>query len=127
MRSKLAPGERPLYWVGSAKKDLLEMPEPVGRKIGIALGVAQYGGMHPSAKRWKGEGPGVVEIVSDFDGNTFRAVYTVRFRKAVYALHCFQKKSPRGIETAKQDSDLVTQRLKAAQNDYEARYGKTRS
>ena len=125
MRSRLAPGERPLVWVASAKKDLLAMPEPVIRFIGMALGVAQLGGAHPSAKSWKGEGPGVLEIVSEFDGNAFRGIYTVKFRKAIYVLHCFQKKSPSGIRTAKVDVDLVTERLKAAQRDYEARYGKT--
>jgi phage-related protein len=125
MRSKLAPGERPLCWVASAKKDLLAMPEPVVREIGVALGVAQQGGAHPSAKPWKGEGPGVMEIVSDFDGDTFRGIYTVKFRKAIYVLHCFQKKSPSGIKTAKVDVNLVAQRLKAARNEYEDRYGKT--
>lgn len=100
------------------------MPTPVVREIGVALGVAQQGGVHPSAKPWKGEGTGVMEIVSDFDGNTFRGIYTVKFRKAIYVLHCFQKKSPRGIKTAKVDVDLVTQRLRAARSDYEARYGK---
>lgn len=125
MRFRLEPGERPLLWVASSKKDLLAMPEPAIRAIGTALGVAQYGGKHPSAKPWKGEGPGVLEVVEDFDGDTFRAIYTVRFAKAVYVLHCFQKKSPSGIRTAKPDIDLVRQRLKAAQRDYEARHGKT--
>ena len=125
MRSKLAPGERPLFWVGSSKKDLLAMPAPVVRAIGVALGVAQHGGAHPSAKPWKGEGPGVVEVVRDFAGDTYRAVYTVKFRRAIYVLHCFQKKSPTGIKTAKVDVKLVNQRLKAARDDYEARYGKT--
>lgn len=72
MRSKPASGERPLYWVASSKKDLLAMPNAVVRRIGVALGVAQQGGVHPSAKPWKGEGPGVMEIVSEFDGNTYR-------------------------------------------------------
>lgn len=125
MRPKLAPRERPLFWVGSSKKDLLEMPTPVVRAIGIALGVAQQGGTHPSTKPWKGEGSGVVEVMQDFDGDTFRAVYTVKFRKAIYVLHCFQKKSPSGIRTAKTDVDLVKQRLKAARKEYEARYGET--
>lgn len=125
MRTRLAPGERPIVWVASAKKDLVAMPEPVVRFMGMALGVAQLGGAHPSAKPWKGEGPGVLEIVSDFDGSAFRGIYTVKFRKAIYVLHCFQKKSPTGIRTAKVDVDLVAQRLKAAQRDYEARYGKT--
>ena len=125
MRSRLEPSERPLFWVASSKKDLLAMPEPAIRGIGIALGIAQYGGKHPSAKPWKGQGPGVFEVVEDFDGDTFRAIYTVRFAKAVYVLHCFQKKSPTGIKTAKSDIHLVSQRLKAAQREYESRYGKT--
>ena len=124
MRNTLIPGERPLHWVASAKDDLLAMPTNVVRKIGIALGVAQNGEMHPSAKPWKGEGPGVHEIVSHFDGNTYRAVYTVRFEKAVYALHCFQKKSPRGIRTARTDVGLISKRLQVAKIDYETRYGK---
>jgi phage-related protein len=124
MRSTPAPGERPLFWVASAKKDLVTMPTRVIRRIGMALGVAQRGGTFLSAKPWKGLGPGVVEVVEDFDGSTFRAVYTVKFRKAIYVLHCFQKKSPRGIKTAKVDIDLVAQRFRAAREDYEARYGK---
>lgn len=125
MRSRLELDDRPLFWVAPSKKDLLAMPEPAMRAIGTALGVAQYGGKHPSAKLWKGNGPGVLEVVEDFDGNTFRAIYTVRFAKAVYVLHCFQKKSPTGIKTATSDIHLVTQRLKAAQREYEIRYGKT--
>jgi phage-related protein len=89
----------------------------------MALGVAQYGGKHPAAKPWKGEGSGVFEVVSDFDGDTFRAVCTVRFSQAVYVLHCFQKKSPRGIRTARGDIDLIRVRLKRARADYEERYG----
>jgi phage-related protein len=116
-----------VFWVTSSKKDLLAMPQPVVRQIGIALEVAQLGGKHPSAKPWKGEGPSVFEIVSDFDGDTFRGVYTVKFRKAIYVLHCFQKKSPSGIKTAQVDGDLIAQRLKAARVDYEARHGKKRS
>jgi phage-related protein len=123
MRMQRAPGERPVYWVASAKRDLLEMPEPVMSEVGLALSVAQYGGMHPSAKPWKGSGSGIFEVVSDFDGNTFRAVYTVRWRQAIYVLHCFQKKSPRGIRTAMQDVVLIERRLKAARIDYEVRYG----
>jgi phage-related protein len=124
VRSKLEPGERPVFWVASSKKDLLAMPEPAIRAIGVALGVAQYGGKYRSAKPWKGEGPGVLEVVEDFDGDTFRAIYTVKFAKAVYVLHCFQKKSPTGIKTAKSDIELVGRRLKAARREYEERYGK---
>ncbi|MEJ1966461.1 MAG: type II toxin-antitoxin system RelE/ParE family toxin [Gammaproteobacteria bacterium] len=84
-------------------------------------------GCTPSAKPWKGEGPSVLEIVSDFDGDTFRGIYALKFRKAIYVLHCFQKKAPKGIKTAEVDVDLISQRLKAARIDYEARYGKTSS
>jgi phage-related protein len=124
MRQTLAANERPLHWVGSAKRDLLAFPAAVIGEIGWALGVAQFGGKHPAAKLWKGEGPRVLEVVEDHDGSTYRAVYTVRFSRAVYVLHCFQKKSPRGIKTAKPDINLVYQRLRTAQADYEGRYGK---
>jgi phage-related protein len=102
----------------------VDFPEQVVDDFGYALGVVQQGGMPPSAKPWKGEGPGVHELVEDGKGGTYRVVYVVRFEKAIYVLHCFQKKSPRGIETGKTDVDLVTRRLKAAKEDYEARYGK---
>jgi len=93
-------------------------------EIGVAFSVAQFGGKHPSAKPWKGEGSGVLEIVEDHRGDTYRAVYTVKFENAVYVLHAFQKKSPKGIRTAQSDVALVSRRLKAASEDYEARYGK---
>ncbi len=124
MRSRPATNERPLYWVGSSKRDLLEFPEEVVDNIGYALGVVQYGGRPPSAKPWKGLGPGVSEIVEDDASGTYRAVYTVRFREAIYVLHAFQKKSPSGIRTARPDIELIEERLKAARRDYEARYGK---
>jgi phage-related protein len=123
-RSKWVPGEKPLFWIGSAKSDLLEFPEAVKDDIGVALSVAQFGGKHPSAKPWKGEGAGVLEIVEDYRGDTYRAVYTVKFEKAAYVLHAFQKKSPKGIKTAQTDVELVSRRFKAASEDYEARYGK---
>jgi phage-related protein len=115
--------EKPLYWVGSAKKDLLAFPGEAVDDIGYALGVVQLGGTPPSAKAWKGEGPGVFEIVEDHRGDTYRAVYTVRYAKAVYVLHCFQKKSPSGVRTAKKDIDMIRARLKAARADYEERHG----
>lgn len=126
-RAKTAPGEKPLFWVGSTKNDLLEFPEAVQDEIGAALSVAQFGAKHPNAKPWKGEGPGVLEIVEDHRGDTFRAVYTVKFGRAVYVLHAFQKKSPKGIQTARTDVELVTRRLRAASEDYEARYGKRKT
>ncbi|HYL47417.1 MAG TPA: type II toxin-antitoxin system RelE/ParE family toxin [Candidatus Limnocylindrales bacterium] len=122
-RNKPAVGERPLFWVGSSKRDLLAFPGPVTYEIGMALSVAQFGGKHPRAKPWKGEGPGVFEVVADHRGDTYRAAYTVRFQKAVYVLHAFQKKSPSGIETSRADVQLIAQRLRAAARDYEVRYG----
>jgi phage-related protein len=95
-------------------------------EMGSALGLAQFGGKHPSAKPWKGHGPGVFELVENHNGNTYRAIYTVRFKEVVYVLHAFQKKSPRGIRTAQADVDLVERRLKIAQRDYEGRYGKAK-
>jgi phage-related protein len=83
----------------------------------------RFGGTAPTAKPWKGLGPGVLEVVESHDGNAYRAVYSVRFEKAVYVLHAFQKKSPSGIRTAKRDVDLVADRLKAAE-DHEEHDGK---
>jgi len=126
MARTLLKGEKPLNWVGSSKKDFLGFPRPVKDEMGNALGVAQFGGKHPSAKPWKGQGAGVFEVVEDHDGDTYRAVYTVSFKEVVYVLHAFQKKSPSGIRTAQMDIDLVGSRLRAARQDYEARYGKPR-
>jgi phage-related protein len=95
-RLNLVAGERPLFWVGTAKRDVLRFPEAVKDGIGVALSVAQFGGKHPSAKPWHGEEPGVLEIVEDHRGDACRAVYTVRFAGAVYVLHASQKKSPGG-------------------------------
>jgi phage-related protein len=124
VRDRPAAGEKPVIWVGSAKHDLLGFPAAVVREVGAALSVAQYGEKHPAVKPWKGEGPGVLEIVEDFARGTYRAVYTVRFRTAIYVLHCFQKKSPSGVRTAKHDVELIGKRLRDARVDYEGRYGK---
>lgn len=115
-------GEKPLFWIASSLANLLAFPEAVKDDIGIALSVAQFGGKHPSAKAWKGGGAGVFEIVENYRGDSYRAIYTVRFANAVYALHAFQKKSPSGIKTPRKDVELVGQRLKLAQQDYEARH-----
>jgi phage-related protein len=105
-----------LRWIGSAKRDLLAMPDQVQQVFGFALYHAQVGQMHPAAKPLKGFGSaGVVEIVGDWRGNAYRAVYTVRFADAVYVLHCFEKKSKRGIETPKREMDLIEDRLKQAE------------
>lgn len=112
-----------LFWVGSCLEDLRRFPEEVKDVIGFALHLAQTGGKHPDAKPLKGfGGAGVLEIVEDHVGDTYRAVYTVRFAGAVYALHAFQKKSKHGIATPKKEVDLVTTRLKAAEADYAKRF-----
>lgn len=106
---------KPLFWVASAKKDLLEMPEQVVDVVGYALYLAQNGLKHPNAKPLKGFGSaGVLEVIEDDTGNTYRAVYTIRFNNGVYVLHCFQKKSRKGIETPKHDMDLIEARMKLA-------------
>jgi len=112
---------KPLKWVGSSKRDLDRMPEDVKDVFGHAIDVAQAGGKHPDAKVLAGFGSaGVLEVVEDFLGDTYRAVYTVRFAGWVYVLHCFQKKSKSGIRTPKTDLDLIRTRLKAASRDFEA-------
>ena len=113
-RAKRARGERPLFWIGSSLGDLLDFPEAVKDELGAALSAAQFGSKHPNAKPWKGVGPGVLEIVQDFRGDTYRAIYTVRFSSAVYVLHAFQKKSKSGIATPRRELDLIWQRLQLA-------------
>jgi len=125
MSRSLTFGEKPLDWIGTSKRDFLVFPHAVKKEIGNALGLAQFGGKHPRAKPWKGAGTGVLEMLSRHDGNTYRAVYTVRYRHTVYVLHAFQKKSPSGIRTARTDIELIARRLVLAQRDYEERYGKT--
>ena len=115
---------RPLEWVGSSRNDLRSFPDEVQDHIGFALYQAQLGLKHRDAKPLTGLGSGMLEIVSDFDVNSYRTVYLVRFRDAVYVLHAFQKKSKRGIATPKSEIDLVKRRLKAAEWHYEATYGK---
>ena len=110
--------EKPLHWVGSSKKDLIALPADVVDDFGYALGAVQMGATPPQAKPWKGEGAGVFELVENHRGDAFRAVYTVRFMKAVYVLHCFQKKSPSGLRTPKSDIALIHERLKLAQQHY---------
>jgi phage-related protein len=106
-----------VLWVGSSKKDLMAMPDEVKSAFGFALYLAQHGKKHQNAKPLKGfSGAGVLEIVEDCLGDTFRAVYTVKIGERIYVLHCFQKKSKRGIETPKQEIDLIRDRLKMAQD-----------
>jgi len=94
------------------------LPADVVDDFGYALAAVQMGATPALAKPWKGEGSGVLELVEKYMGDTYRAVYTVRFAKAVYVLHCFQKKSPSGIRTAQSDIDLIHERLKLAQLHY---------
>lgn len=102
-----------LYWVGSSKKELCALPAGVIDVFGYALHLAQSGRKHDQAKPLKGLG-GVIEVVEEFRGDAFRAVYTARFGNAVYVLYCFQKKSKKGIRTPKPDMEMIRQRLKAA-------------
>ena len=108
--------ERSLIWIGSTRKDLRAFPRQVRRDIGQALYAAQQGETDPAAKPLQGfGGRSVLEIIADYDGDTWRAVYTVRFEEAVYVLHVFQKKSKRGIATPKKDIDLIRHRLAEAE------------
>jgi phage-related protein len=114
---------KPLEWIASSKKDLKTMPEEVQDNVGFALFQAQLGQKHDDAKPLKGfKGAGILEVVDDFDGDTYRAVYTVRFESAVYVLHVFQKKSKSGIATPRQDIELVEQRLKVATAHHQTNY-----
>ena len=112
---------KPIKWVSSAKRDLDAMPEDVKDVFGHAIDLAQAGGKHQDAKVLTGFGSaGVLEVVEDHQGDTYRAVYTVKFIGWVDVLHCFQKKSKSGIATPKPDMDLIISRLKAAKQDFEA-------
>lgn len=111
---------KPVRWVASSRDDLRELPKEARRDIGFALDMAQNGERHPSAKPLKGfGGAGILEIVEHFIGDTYRAVYTVRFAEVIYVLHVFKKKSKSGIETPKQEIDLIKSRLARAQEEYE--------
>ena len=108
--------ERPLEWIGSSYKDLMQLPADVRKSVGFALHYAQHGEQHPVSKVLKGFGSaGVLEVVENDVGGTYRAVYTVRFEEAVFVLHCFQKKSKSGIATPKADMDVIRARIKMAE------------
>jgi phage-related protein len=104
---------RPLFWEGSAKRDFKRFPTAVQKDMGVALFVVQLGGMPPSAKPWKGLGPGIFELAEDYRGDTFRAVYAVQIADSVHVLHAFQKKSKSGAKTPKPDVNLIERRLRA--------------
>lgn len=114
--SGIPANEKPLQWIGSSHKDLMALPADVRRFFGFALLLAQSGDKHDAAKVLKGfGGAGVIEVLEDDVGGTYRAVYTVRFPEAVFVRHCFQKKSKRGIATPKEDMDIIHARLKIAE------------
>jgi phage-related protein len=112
--------EKPLFWIGSTLGDLRRFPREVQREMGFALYRAQLGGRHVNAKPLRGfGGAGVLEIVEDYRGDTFRAVYTVKFAEVVYAIHAFQKKAKRGRKTPRREIDLIRERLRHAREHYD--------
>jgi phage-related protein len=122
------PAPKPCIFVGSSRKDLTAFPVPVRRVMGHALHQAQSGGEPLAAKALKGfGGRTVLEIIDDFDSDTFRAVYTVRFAGVIYVLHAFQKKAKKGIATPRHEIELIRSRLRDAEAHYRARSEKGRS
>jgi len=117
------PPLKPVEWIGSTRDDLRGFPEPVQDVMGYALYLAQRGAHPPEAKRLKGELAGMIELVDDFDGDTYRAVYTVKLRGAVYVLHVFQKKSTRGIATPRREITLIKERYRWARAHHATHYG----
>ncbi len=114
--------QKPLEWVGRALDELKALPAPVRRKMGFALRFSQAGLMPDHVKPLRGfKGAGVLEVMEDYDGDTYRAVYTVKLAGVIYVLHCFQKKSKRGIATPKATIDLIRQRLRAAETMHKKR------
>jgi len=105
---------RNIQWVGDSKQRLQDFPEQVRKDIGHALYRVQIGEIPPSAKPMTGIGSGVFEIVDNYDTDTYRAVYTLKIGRSMYVLHCFQKKSTRGISTPKKEIDLIKRRLRRA-------------
>jgi phage-related protein len=114
--------DTPLEWVGASRDDLSDFPLECKREIGLALRMAQKGGKADNAAPMKGfGGASVLEIWSDFDGNTFRAVYTVKYKEVIYVLHAFQKKAKKGNETSLNDMNKIKARLKTAKELFEER------
>src|SRR4051794_35095431 len=115
------PNPKPVFWIRSAKGDLSRFPGEVKEAMGFALYEAQCGGKHVDARPLRGfGGAGVLEVVEDHRGDTYRAVYTVKLKGRLYVLHAFQKKSRKGIATPQGDIELVKQRLKEAEAHYAA-------
>jgi phage-related protein len=116
------PKQKPCIFIGPSLKDLKRFPDKVKNRIGFALNEVQDGGEPIAAKALRGfGGRAVLELVDDFDSNTYRAVYTVRFAGIVYVLHAFQKKAKTGIATPRQDIQLIKSRLRDAELHYRAR------
>jgi phage-related protein len=113
---------RPLFWIGSSKRDYQAFPARVQDNLGFELFLTQTGQHPPSAKPLKGIGTGTIELVENHDGDTYRAIYTIRFREAVYVLHAFKKKSKRGNKTPQSDIDLIKRRLRDAEQDHAVRF-----
>jgi phage-related protein len=108
-----------LRWVGGSRVAVRTFPEEVRRRIGFALWVAQAGSKASYVKPLKGfGGAGVLEILDDFGGDTYRTVYLVALSPTVYVLHAFQKKSKHGVSTPKSEIVLIKQRLRAAKDDH---------
>jgi phage-related protein len=106
--------KKALIWIGGSKRDLIAMPLTLRKEFGVALDIAQQGLTPAGAKMLKGKATGATQLSEDYQGDTYRAVYTVELESCLYVLHCFQKKSKKGIETAKPDLDLIEIRLKTA-------------
>ena len=122
--ARIARPIRPLLWIASSRRDYRAFPARVQDNLGFELFLAQTGQHPPSAKPLRGLGGGTIELIEDFDRDTYRAVYTIRFSEAVYMLHAFKKKSKRGSKTPGSDIDLVKRRLRDAEQDYAQRFGK---
>src|SRR5262252_198161 len=123
MVSELPTAKKPVEFVGSAQEDLSSLPKPVTYVFGYAIFLAQCGEKHADAKPLKGfGGAGVLEVIENYDGDTYRAVYTVKFEGVVYVLDAFQKKSKRGSELPKVNMERIKLRLKAAQEHYKVTY-----
>lgn len=114
MEATAKPAAKPLVWVADSLQVVRSFPAEVKDALGVALFHAQLGGKHDKAKPLRYIGPGVLEVVSDHRGDTYRAVYTVRLAGRIYVLHAFEKKSKTGIATPKAEIDLIKQRLKRA-------------
>ncbi len=119
MAIKLPTARKPLECIGSSKRDLKNLPAEVKSIFTYALFLAEQGQKHPDAKPLRGfGGAGVLEVIDDFDGDTYRAIYTLKFAGVVYLLHVFQKKAKKGKATPQFEMNVVTKRLKTAEEHY---------